>query len=128
MPSKVVEIVLITLILFFVYLFSIRFFTSFPIVVYYERFLVTYLKNNVIMCATLGSIYYGKVYCNTFFEDRLYGRGFINAIGESIYISFGSQVDYLNISKITPLKRVYGISNVNFYIYNNVDNLTISHT
>jgi len=128
MPSRVLEIVLITLILFFVYLFSIRFFTSFPIVAYYEKFLTTYMKNNVILCTTLGSLYYGKVYCNSFFEQRLYGKGFTNAMGEIIYISFGAQVDHLNISKILFLKKVYGISNANFYVYNNIDNLTISYS
>jgi len=127
MPSRVVEIVLITLILFFVYLFSIRFFTSFPIVLNYERFLITYMKNNILLCTTLGSLYYGKVYCNSFFEQRLYGRGFINAVGRLIYISFGSQVDYLNVSKIPFLNKVYGISTTNFYMYNNIDNLTITY-
>jgi len=125
MPSRVVEIVLITLILFFVYLFSINFFANLLMVVYYEDFLITYMKNNFVLCATLSSLYYGKIYCNSFFEQRLYGKGLISAVGEIVYVDFGKQTDYLNISKVPFLKKVYGVASSNFYIYNNIDNLTI---
>jgi len=125
MPSSVVEIVLITLILFFVYLFSIRIFTSFPISLYYEKFLSTYLRDNTLLCITLGSLYFGKVYCYPFFERRLYGEGFIEAGGDMVYITFGNQIEYINISAVPFLERVYGISTSNFYLYNNINNLTI---
>jgi len=128
MPSRVVEIVLITLILFFVYLFSIRFFTSFPVSLYYEKFLSTYLKNNVILCTTLGSLYFGRVYCYSFFESRVYGKGVVDARGDIIYVTFGRQIEYLNISRVSFLKNVYGISTANFYLYNNINNLTIVYS
>jgi len=126
MPSRVVEVVLITLILFFVYLFSIRLFTSFPISLYYEKFLSTYLKDNTLLCISLSNLYFGKVYCYTFFEPRLQREGFIDARGDILYISFGGQVEYINISAAPFLRRVYGISTSNFYLYNNINNLTIA--
>ncbi|RIB35462.1 MAG: hypothetical protein BXU00_01715 [Candidatus Nanoclepta minutus] len=124
MPSRALEIVLITLILFFVYYFLTNLFSNFPLYLYSDTLLGNYIRNNVVFCIALGNLYLGRMYCYVVSEPRIVGIGYIDVKGDIVYVTFGSKVNFLNLSEGPFSKYTYLTSTGSFFLYSYPSNLT----
>lgn len=123
MPSKALEIVLITSILFFVYLSSIGFFQNIISKYIIEEDILKYSSNNFLLCLTIVNFSYGNMKCELSFEYKN-----IRIISDGNFFAIISEKNYfspnLNLSSIFD-KKVIGISGNSFYLQNNIENINI---
>ncbi|MEM4571326.1 MAG: hypothetical protein QXY16_01345 [Nanopusillaceae archaeon] len=124
MPSKILETVLITLTLFFIYTFSINLFQSAILNNTLEEEINQYILNNFILCVLIANNSYGSFKCTLSFEYPNVG---VVSEGNFFAIRQGSNYLYSEINLSFFLnKGIYGISNRYFILKNNGENITIN--
>lgn len=123
MPSRTLEIILITLILFFTYSFSIHFFQEIISKNSLENEIMNYFSNNFLLCITITNTSYGSFGCYISFENKNIQ---VLSGGEYFAIKSGNSYFHSNINLYSLFsKKIYVISNNYFYLRNNIKNISI---
>ncbi|MGC9133012.1 MAG: hypothetical protein ACP5GJ_01235 [Nanopusillaceae archaeon] len=121
MPVNAVEIVLITLILFFTSQFLISYFRFLTNSNNYNKFVINYLSNNADFCINYAYLYHSSLYCPMSQEYNSY----ISAIGKEVYVQYGSLVNVLTFNNNPFFIPIFGVKQNSFFIvYSNTSNIS----
>ena len=124
MPVNAIEIVLITLILFFVSQSMILYFNHIANPSNYNKIVLNYIESNVEFC-----IYYSYLYnANLFCQPSQNYRFSISAINNFVYISYNGNFLSINLNNNSYFHPIYGEGSSSFFLqYNNYSSNSILH-
>jgi len=104
MPVNAIEIVLITLILFFISQSMILYFKYITNPSNYDKIVLNYIKSNVEFC-----IYYSYLYnANLFCQPSQNYKFSISAINNFVYISYNGNLLSINLNNNSYFHPIYG--------------------
>jgi len=112
MPVNAIEIVLITLILFFVSQSMILYFNHITNPSNYNKIVLNYIESNVEFC-----IYYSYLYnANLFCQPSQNYRFSISAINNFVYISYNGNFLSINLNNNSYFHPIYGEGLSSFFL------------
>ena len=112
MPVNAIEIVLITLILFFVSQSMILYFNRITNPSNYNKIVLNYIESNVEFC-----IYYSYLYnANLFCQPSQNYRFSISAINNFVYISYNGNFLSINLNNNSYFHPIYGEGLSSFFL------------
>jgi hypothetical protein len=112
MPVNAIEIVLITLILFFVSQSMILYFNHITNPSNYNKIVLNYIESNVEFC-----IYYSYLYnANLFCQPSQNYRFSISAINNFVYISYNGNFLSINLNNDSYFHPIYGEGLNSFFL------------
>jgi len=112
MPVNAIEIVLITLILFFVSQSMILYFNHITNPSNYNKIVLNYIESNVEFC-----IYYSYLYnANLFCQPSQNYRFSISAINNFVYISYNGNFLSINLNNDSYFHPIYGEGLSSFFL------------
>ncbi|MFP3132223.1 MAG: hypothetical protein RXQ77_02695 [Candidatus Nanopusillus sp.] len=112
MPVNAIEIVLITLILFFVSQSMILYFNHITNPSNYNKIVLNYIESNVEFC-----IYYSYLYnANLFCQPSQNYRFSISAINNFVYISYNGNFLSINLNNNSYFHPIYGEGLNSFFL------------
>jgi len=112
MPVNAIEIVLITLILFFISQSMILYFNYITNPSNYNKIVLNYIESNVEFC-----IYYSYLYnANLFCQPSQNYRFSVSAINNVLYISYNGNSLSINLNNNSYFHPIYGESLNSFFL------------
>ena len=112
MPVNAIEIVLITLILFFISQSMILYFNHITNPSNYDRIVLNYIESNVEFC-----IYYSYLYnANLFCQPSQNYKFSISAINNFVYISYNGNLLSINLNNNSYFHPIYGQGSNSFFL------------
>jgi len=112
MPVNAIEIVLITLILFFISQSMILYFNHITNPSNYDKIVLNYIKSNVEFC-----IYYSYLYnANLFCKPSQNYKFSISAINKFVYISYNGNSLSINLNNNSYFHPIYGQGLNSFFL------------
>ena len=112
MPVNAIEIVLITLILFFISQSMILYFNHITNPSNYDKIVLNYIKSNVEFC-----IYYSYLYnANLFCQPSQNYKFSISAINKFVYISYNGNSLSINLNNNSYFHPIYGQGLNSFFL------------
>ncbi|MFP3167225.1 MAG: hypothetical protein RXQ68_02270 [Candidatus Nanopusillus sp.] len=122
MPVNAIEIVLITLILFFISQSMILYFNHITNPLNYDKIVLNYIESNVEFC-----IYYSYLYnANLFCQPSQNYKFSISAINNFVYISYNGNLLSINLNNNSYFHPIYGQGLNSFFLqYNNYSSNSI---
>lgn len=122
MPVNAIEIVLITLILFFISQSMILYFNHITNPSNYDKIVLNYIESNVEFC-----IYYSYLYnANLFCQPSQNYKFSISAINNIVYISYSGNLLSINLNNNSYFHPIYGQGLNSFFLqYNNYSSNSI---
>jgi len=112
MPVNAIEIILITLILFFVSQSMILYFNNITNPSNYNKIVLNYIESNVEFC-----IYYSYLYnANLFCQPSQNYRFSISAINNFVYISYNGNFLSINLNNNSYFHPIYGEGLNSFFL------------
>jgi hypothetical protein len=122
MPVNAIEIVLITLILFFISQTTILYFNYITNPSNYNKIVLNYIESNVEFC-----IYYSYLYnANLFCQPSQNYKFSISAINNFLYISYNGNLLSINLNNNSYFHPIYGQGSNSFFLqYNNYSSNSI---
>jgi hypothetical protein len=112
MPVNAIEIVLITLILFFISQSMILYFNHITNPSNYDKIVLNYIESNVEFC-----IYYSYLYnANLFCQPSQNYRFSISAINNFVYISYNGNLLSINLNNNSYFHPIYGAGLNSFFL------------
>jgi len=112
MPVNAIEIVLITLILFFISQSMILYFNYITNSSNYNKIVLNYIESNVEFC-----IYYSYLYnANLFCQPSQNYRFSVSAINNVLYISYNGNSLSINLNNNSYFHPIYGESLNSFFL------------
>jgi hypothetical protein len=122
MPVNAIEIVLITLILFFISQSMILYFNQITNPSNYNKIVLNYIESNVEFC-----IYYSYLYnANLFCQPSQNYKFSISAINNRVYISYNGNFLSINLNNNSYFHPIYGQGFNSFFLqYNNYSSNSI---
>jgi hypothetical protein len=112
MPVNAIEIVLITLILFFISQSMILYFNHITNPSNYDKIVLNYIESNVEFC-----IYYSYLYnANLFCQPSQNYKFSISAINNIVYISYNGNFLSINLNNNSYFHPIYGQGLNSFFL------------
>jgi len=112
MPVNAIEIVLITLILFFISQSMILYFNNITNPSNYNKIVLNYIESNVEFC-----IYYSYLYnANLFCQPSQNYKFSISAINNFVYISYNGNLLSINLNNNSYFHPIYGQGSNSFFL------------
>ena len=112
MPVNAIEIVLITLILFFISQSMILYFNHITNPSNYDKIVLNYIESNVEFC-----IYYSYLYnANLFCQPSQNYRFSISAINNVLYLSYNGNLLSINLNNNSYFHPIYGQGLNSFFL------------
>jgi len=112
MPVNAIEIVLITLILFFISQSMILYFNHITNPSNYDKIVLNYIESNVEFC-----IYYSYLYnANLFCQPSQNYKFSISAINNIVYISYNGNLLSINLNNNSYFHPIYGQGLNSFFL------------
>jgi len=112
MPVNAIEIVLITLILFFISQSMILYFNHITNPSNYDKIVLNYIESNVEFC-----IYYSYLYnANLFCQPSQNYKFSISAINNFVYISYNGNLLSINLNNNSYFHPIYGVGWGSFFL------------
>jgi hypothetical protein len=112
MPVNAIEIVLITLILFFISQSMILYFNNITNPSNYNKIVLNYIESNVEFC-----IYYSYLYnANLFCQPSQNYKFSISAINNFVYISYNGNLLSINLNNNSYFHPIYGQGLNSFFL------------
>jgi len=112
MPVNAIEIVLITLILFFISQSTILYFNNITNPSNYNKIVLNYIESNVEFC-----IYYSYLYnANLFCQPSQNYKFSISAINNFVYISYNGNLLSINLNNNSYFHPIYGQGLNSFFL------------
>ena len=112
MPVNAIEIVLITLILFFISQSTILYFNNITNPSNYNKIVLNYIESNVEFC-----IYYSYLYnANLFCQPSQNYKFSISAINNFVYISYNGNLLSINLNNNSYFHPIYGQDSNSFFL------------
>jgi len=112
MPVNSIEIVLITLILFFISQSMILYFNQITNPSNYNKIVLNYIGSNVEFC-----IYYSYLYnANLFCQPSQNYKFLISAINKFVYISYNGNLLSINLNNNSYFHPIYGQGSNSFFL------------
>jgi hypothetical protein len=112
MPVNAIEIVLITLILFFISQSMILYFNQITNPSNYNKIVLNYIESNVEFC-----IYYSYLYnANLFCQPSQNYKFSISAINNFVYISYNGNLLSINLNNNSYFHPIYGQGLNSFFL------------
>jgi len=112
MPVNAVEIVLITLILFFISQSMLLYFNHITNPSNYDKIVLNYIESNVEFC-----IYYSYLYnANLFCQPSQNYKFSISAINNFVYISYNGNLLSINLNNNSYFHPIYGQGLNSFFL------------
>jgi len=112
MPVNAIEIVLITLILFFISQSTILYFNNITNPSNYNKIVLNYIESNVEFC-----IYYSYLYnANLFCQPSQNYKFSISAINNFVYISYNGNLLSINLNNNSYFHPIYGQGSNSFFL------------
>ncbi|NAZ26096.1 MAG: hypothetical protein GU343_00960 [Nanoarchaeota archaeon] len=112
MPVNAIEIVLITLILFFISQSMILYFNHITNPSNYDKIVLNYIESNVEFC-----IYYSYLYnANLFCQPSQNYKFSISAINNLVYISYNGNLLSINLNNNSYFHPIYGQGLNSFFL------------
>jgi hypothetical protein len=112
MPVNAIEIVLITLILFFISQSMILYFNQITNPSNYNKIVLNYIESNVEFC-----IYYSYLYnANLFCQPSQNYKFSISAINNFVYISYNGNLLSINLNNNSYFHPIYGQGVNSFFL------------
>jgi len=112
MPVNAIEIVLITLILFFISQSMILYFNHITNPSNYDKIVLNYIESNVEFC-----IYYSYLYnANLFCQPSQNYKFSISAINNFVYVSYNGNLLSINLNNNSYFHPIYGQGLNSFFL------------
>jgi len=112
MPVNAIEIVLITLILFFISQSMILYFNHITNPSNYDKIVLNYIKSNVEFCIFYSYLYNANLFCQ---PSQNY-KFSISAINMFVYISYNGNLLSINLNNNSYFHPIYGQGLNSFFL------------
>ena len=112
MPVNAIEIVLITLILFFISQSMILYFNHITNPSNYDKIVLNYIKSNVEFCIFYSYLYNANLFCQ---PSQNY-KFSISAINMFVYISYNGNLLSINLNNNSYFHPIYGRGLNSFFL------------